>query len=167
MALTLPYPSMSFVPLDILTAEEMNHIVSNYTYIANQFPIATNNIANGAITPSKTSFSALNSTETVVGTWYNGKPIYRRVFSGTVSLTANTVADITLLRSGVDDIISAKGRWKYYNGYYVMVGDSINEGNVYSSVIQNAPDNMLLRLRTTYTLTSDYAVAVEYTKTTN
>jgi hypothetical protein len=39
MALTLPYPSMSFVPLDVLTAEEMNHIVSNYTYIANQFPI--------------------------------------------------------------------------------------------------------------------------------
>lgn len=38
MALTLPYPSMSFVPLDVLTAEEMNHIVANYTYIANQFP---------------------------------------------------------------------------------------------------------------------------------
>ncbi len=39
MTLTLPYPSLDFVPLDILTAEEMNEIVANYTYIANQFPI--------------------------------------------------------------------------------------------------------------------------------
>lgn len=39
MALTLPYPGLDFVPLDILTAEEMNEIVANYTYIANQFPI--------------------------------------------------------------------------------------------------------------------------------
>lgn len=38
MALTLPYPDLDFVPLDILTAEEMNEIVANYTYIANQFP---------------------------------------------------------------------------------------------------------------------------------
>lgn len=37
-AITLPYPNMSFVPLDVLTAEEMNHIVANYTYIANQIP---------------------------------------------------------------------------------------------------------------------------------
>lgn len=44
MALTLPYPSLVFVPLDILTAEEQNEIVANYTYIANQFPIQTANM---------------------------------------------------------------------------------------------------------------------------
>ena len=44
MALTLPYPDLVFVPLDILTAEEQNEIVANYTYIANQFPIAASNI---------------------------------------------------------------------------------------------------------------------------
>jgi hypothetical protein len=159
MALTLPYPSMSFVPLDVLTAEEMNHIVSNYTYIANQFPI----------TPAEASFTKYSTTETVVGTWYNGKPIYRRVFAGTASLTINNVTDITLIGSGVDDIISAKGRWKYYtaDAYYVAIGDAINEGSVYSSVIQPALGKMVLRLRTSYTLNSDYVVAVEYTKTTD
>lgn len=35
MPIPLPYPSMSFTPLDVLTAEEMNQIVTNYTYIAN------------------------------------------------------------------------------------------------------------------------------------
>lgn len=36
MAITLPYPDLVFVPLDKLTAEEMNEIVANYTYIANE-----------------------------------------------------------------------------------------------------------------------------------
>lgn len=45
MALTLPYPSLDFVPLDVLTAEEMNQIVANYTYISNQFPISQANLA--------------------------------------------------------------------------------------------------------------------------
>ncbi len=53
MALTLPYPSLDFVPLDVLTAEEMNEIVANYTYIANQFPIGTANIASSAVTADK------------------------------------------------------------------------------------------------------------------
>lgn len=44
MALTLPYPSLTFVPLDVLTAEEMNEIVANYTYIANQFPVTGSNL---------------------------------------------------------------------------------------------------------------------------
>lgn len=35
MSIALPYPNMSFTPLDVLTAEEMNQIVANYTYIAN------------------------------------------------------------------------------------------------------------------------------------
>lgn len=36
MALPLPYPSLDFVPLDVLTAEEQNEIVSNYSYIASE-----------------------------------------------------------------------------------------------------------------------------------
>lgn len=44
MALTLPYPSMNFVPLDVLTAAEQNQLVANIEYIANQFPITSQNI---------------------------------------------------------------------------------------------------------------------------
>lgn len=50
MALALPYPSLDFVPLDVLTAEEMNQIVANYTYIANQFPITMTNLASAVQT---------------------------------------------------------------------------------------------------------------------
>ena len=34
MALTLPYPDMNFVPLDVLTAAEQNQLVANIEYIA-------------------------------------------------------------------------------------------------------------------------------------
>ena len=44
MALTLPYPSLVFVPLDILTADQMNEIVANYEYIANQFPLSSDKL---------------------------------------------------------------------------------------------------------------------------
>lgn len=35
MAAVLPYPDMDFVPLDTLTATELDHIVANYTYLKN------------------------------------------------------------------------------------------------------------------------------------
>ena len=61
MALTtLPYPSLDFVPLDILTAEEMNQIVANYTAI-NNATIGTSQLANSSITTSKLANKAVTS----------------------------------------------------------------------------------------------------------
>lgn len=44
MSVTLPYPSIVFVPLDVLTAEELNQLNANTQYIANQFPLSAANI---------------------------------------------------------------------------------------------------------------------------
>ena len=44
MSLTLPYPSLVFVPLDTLEAQDLNKVVANYEYISNQFPITASNI---------------------------------------------------------------------------------------------------------------------------
>lgn len=61
MALTLPYPDMVFVPLDILTAEEQNQLVGNIEFLANQFPLAASNIANGAIGSGQLAAGAVKS----------------------------------------------------------------------------------------------------------
>lgn len=57
MSATLPYPSMSFVPLDVLTAEEMNHMSANDQYLAGLFPVSSANITDGAVTNAKLSLS--------------------------------------------------------------------------------------------------------------
>lgn len=61
MALTLPYPDMVFVPLDILTAEEQNQLVGNIEFLANQFPLAASNIADGAIGSDQLAAGAVKS----------------------------------------------------------------------------------------------------------
>jgi len=99
MALTLPYPSLVFVPLDILTADQMNEIVANYEYIANQFPITADNIA----------FATYSSSEQVVGTWTNGKTIYRKVVdSGAITGSTSIVYDAI---TGAEELISISGYW--------------------------------------------------------
>lgn len=65
MALTLPYPELDFVPLDILTAEEMNEIVANYTYIANQFPLSASALGAGSVTYAKLG-ADIGAPETII-----------------------------------------------------------------------------------------------------
>lgn len=55
MALTnLPYPNMDFTPLDILTADELDHIVANYTAINNAeiYPVGSIYISVNSTNPS-------------------------------------------------------------------------------------------------------------------
>lgn len=49
---TLPYPSMDFTPLDILTADELDQIVANINAVNNGV-VSTGTIADGAITNAK------------------------------------------------------------------------------------------------------------------
>lgn len=109
------------------------------------------------------------SSEQVVGEW-NGKPLYRKVFTGTPSLTANTVwtSELSPTSGTVDEIVSARGSWKYYDidnlTNWAIIGNALNEGNVYSAIIKTGTYPMAIRLRTAYTMTSSYKVTVEYTK---
>lgn len=96
MALTtLPYPSLDFVPLDILTAEEMNQIVANYTAI-NNATIGTGQLANNSITTPKLANKAVTSDKVDWTTLKTGKPT--EVGSGIASrtITANSVGFIVI-----------------------------------------------------------------------
>lgn len=81
---TLPYPSMDFTPLDILTADELDQIVANYEAI-NNATIQTTNIANNAVTSAKISLD--NSVD---GAWKKmqlGSTINVYFTSGTLTLS--------------------------------------------------------------------------------
>ena len=62
MSLNIPYPSLVFVPLDVLTAEELNNLMSNITYIANEFPLSAANLAANSVTKAKIAPSAVGSS---------------------------------------------------------------------------------------------------------
>lgn len=55
---TLPYPNMDFVPLDVLTADELDQIVANIDAI-NNASIPTDSIADGAVTSSKIDWTTI------------------------------------------------------------------------------------------------------------
>lgn len=82
--MALPYPSMSFVPLDVLSADELNQMVANDQYLAGLFPVQGSNIdsgavdtaqiADGAVTNAKTDFTGtLNLTGTSTMAVYEAK----------------------------------------------------------------------------------------------
>lgn len=63
--MSLPYPSMTFVPLDVLTADEMNQLVANIESLADGSgldagAIGTSAIANSAITSELIDWTSLN-----------------------------------------------------------------------------------------------------------
>lgn len=59
MAATLPYPSIVFVPLDVLTAEELNQMAQNITALANMFPITSADIGNAAVKSSNIAWTTM------------------------------------------------------------------------------------------------------------
>lgn len=67
----LPYPSMDFTPLDVLTADELDQLVANINAV-NGGTAGTSQIADGAITTAKLASSAVSSTKidwpTIIGT---------------------------------------------------------------------------------------------------
>lgn len=64
MALTtLPYPDMDFTPLDILTADELDHIVANYTAI-NNATINPASFEDKSISPNKIDWSTTTDGST-------------------------------------------------------------------------------------------------------
>lgn len=62
MALSLPY-NLVFVPLDVLTAEELNNLMADINYIGNQFPITSSNIGSGAVGSTQLASSAVTSAK--------------------------------------------------------------------------------------------------------
>ena len=102
MALTLPYPSMVFVPLDILTAEEMNELVSNIEYISNQFPLASAALASNSITTDKIANGAVTSDKIDFATQ---KP------NGDIVIQLNGVQIVSMRRSFDVNISNPWGSW--------------------------------------------------------
>lgn len=122
MALTtLPYPNMDFVPLDILTADELDQIVANIEAI-NNATIGTNSISNLAITGAKIADGAVDATKMNlaslqgeadvadgIGWTYLGKTVLTANASSMTFTTATKYDNYKVLAGGC--IISGSNTW--------------------------------------------------------
>lgn len=127
--------------------------------------VGTNSIADGAVTSAKISYSTESTSEQAVGTWTDGKTIYRKTYSGTYDSAANAVNNILTIPN-VENIIDVKGYIsdidaKVAIGSLHMVGSTIAA----APIVMVAGTNLLVRC---YTSTSGsnltYAVTLFYTK---
>jgi len=97
--------------------------------------LAANSVTTTAVTDANVTISKLNGGSTagvlttdasgvvsILGnystseastntTWVDGKTIYKRTFTGTITIANNTISDITLIASGIDKVISGEGWW--------------------------------------------------------
>lgn len=166
MALTLPYPDMVFVPLDILTAEDQNQLVGNIEFLANQFPLAASNIANGAIGSDQLAAGAVKSQNvdfTTFGYVYKQETISKTVGTtavqlltidvsqfpagavfeaiGGVTLTGSDVAPYTTVwvKYGGSNSLSAGAVTTWGRGYF-SIGTFVKTSGVDSAAVYSRVD---------------------------
>lgn len=120
---TLPYPNMDFVPLDVLTADELDQIVANIEAI-NNATINTGSIANGAINTTKLADGAV-ATAKVANSAITGAKIN---FSSITSANLATIVpeDLSSLVSPVQNSWSKRDDIKLYRYGNVFVMSFIN-----------------------------------------
>lgn len=112
-----------------------------------------------------------STTEQLTGdVWIDGKPIYRRSFTGTISQAASTRNSVTLIASGVETIINGSGYWDAGGTFMVPVGSTVTSttalNTAYGSEIRlqsNAAS--LLTVSSSARSSAPYHVTIEYTKT--
>lgn len=120
--------------------------------------------AQSAVTELEAKVGTYAAEETIVGTWINGKPIYRRVYAANnVSLTGNTIIDPSLNPTYVDDVISLSTEVKNSNiAWSSDIDATVPGGSRYVVKSNIIPDGIRLEILNLTIIA--YCIIVEYTK---
>jgi hypothetical protein len=155
-----PIPATNLTDLDKITAVGIHFIPPKF--ITTQAP---NIVVSGA---------SYSTTEVATGeTWIDGKPIYRRVFSGGVSAAANTPSYITLAIGGFDNLVASGGWINYSTGSSdkFSINGTIDDGStIGSSNVYIHTNNLLMFSKCNVARTTanhHFQFWAEYTKTTD
>lgn len=162
--MSLPYPSMVFVPLDILTAEEMNQLVANIESLS-----SGTGLADGAITSDKIDWTTYyySTSEQLIGQ-YENKSLYRKAIvvpaNSNTSISVDTgVAIDKLLNVSANMHVSTSNDDNWVGTFYGSATDffryflrKYTSGATHSLEIRVGSGNA--------TNSPDYIVILEYTK---
>lgn len=141
--MALPYPSMNFVPLDILTAAEMNQLVANITSLSNGTGLANGSVGTNQIAPTAVTPDKLNLT-----TWGSG-------YTGVTGLN-NTVKFVSY-----SQIVPAG---KYLILWNAKINANGNSGDYYAMIFADSTE-LVSQVTTTNTYNVPMSVMAIYTAT--
>lgn len=138
---------------------------------ANTFNTMQDNIENGindGIIEAKNYTDELqtySTNETRIGTWIDGKPLYRKVISaGTITASNTTIANI----QNIDTLVSIKG-----SAYSSQFGQKYGIPNVHNSIAEYyinllvSGNGVVIRYGSGFSQFDNVMAILEYTKTTD
>lgn len=126
---------------------------AEFDYDGSTIPVGWEEITN----PDSYSTSEVKTNKT----WINGKPIYRKVITGTISATTTYLSII----SNIEEVVYVIGTLEKSN--YITNMPHYTSATNYSQLVVNTSNGMPILVTPAEQNGSTYKIYVEYTKTTD
>jgi hypothetical protein len=132
--------NLAFIPPKFVTVQAPNIVISGASYSASE---------------QKTG-----------ETWIDGKPIYRRLFTGTITAAVNELYRVSLIPTGISEVIKSDGWWDSgSSGSKFALNCFTNDNLSYSFLITGPTGEVFWKSQSFATRTnSPYKIWIEYTK---
>lgn len=121
-------------------------------------------MSNCQILKASVNVGGYSKEESIVGTWIDGKPIYRKVLTLTQSLANGASITIPHGISGIETIVSCFGTG-YYAGYNYILPWTQGQNNTSINIVTK--DGVIIDCRNTTWGDTIWTIILEYTKTTD
>ena len=109
------------------------------------------------------NFNKYSTTEEVVGTWIDGKPLYRKVVKGNITSTDQT---LFVVNANIDTMVFISG-YDCPDGTYYFPFNYAQTGSTYKSIFYKKDTDTIEFRSNSYNPGEVYVVVLEYTKTTD
>ena len=105
------------------------------------------------------------TAETATNTTYNGKTVYVRIFTGTITASANARTNTPIIASGVENLLDIDGWWTFTSGYVSIIGAADSTGRYSSGLFDVSAGSVgLITTSEAARTNAAYMVRVFYTK---
>ena len=160
-------PLMGYFDSGVLKCQTPRNNNPSYSiqYLIVKYTKTTDTAGSGTWTPEGSYAVHYSTSEQVIGTWTNGKPIYRRIINPTVNIGINTI------NHGIADLeecISIRGMCKYNNTGEQLPLPYVSTNIGYVIALGNVTNTTcLVDVASGFSSIQDCKIIIEYTKTTD
>ena len=115
------------------------------------------------VSDAEKNFNKYSTTEEVIGTWIDKKPLYRKVVKGNITATDQT---LFVVNANIDTMVFISG-YDCPDGTYYFPFNYAQTGSTYKSIFYKRDTDTIEFRSNSYNPGEVYVVVLEYTKTTD